>query len=225
MTFSIVARCQDTGMFGVAVSSSSPAVAARCAYARAKVGAVASQNITDPTLGRRALDLMEHGATAEEALAILRRTSSNTEYRQVLAVDGNGGSSVFSGVQSLGCYSQATGEGVASGGNLLADEAIPRIIVERFLASGGPLGGRLLAAMQAAVDAGGEVGPIHSAGMLLVREVPWPVAELRVDWTDVCPIAELSRLWDVYEPQLEDYVTRALDPASSPSYRVPGDER
>ena len=58
MTFSLVARCEDTGMFGVAVSSSSPAVAARCAYARAGVGGVASQNITDPTLGPRALDMM-----------------------------------------------------------------------------------------------------------------------------------------------------------------------
>ena len=58
MTFSIVARCADTGMFGVAVSSSSPAVAARCAYARAGVGAVASQNVTDPRLGPQGLDLM-----------------------------------------------------------------------------------------------------------------------------------------------------------------------
>ena len=168
---------------------------------------------------------MEQGATAEEAIAILRRTGTNSEYRQLLAVDCNGGSSVFSGTQSLGCYSEATGEGVASGGNLLADEAIPRTIVENFLASRGLLGDRLLAAMQAAVDAGGEVGPIHSAGMLLVREVSWPVADLRVDWTDACPIADLRRLWEVYEPQLEDYVTRALDPASSPSYGVPGDER
>lgn len=225
MTFSIVARCQDSGMFGVAVSSSSPAVAARCAFARAKVGAVASQNITDPTLGSRALDLMGQGASAEEAISIMRRTGHCPEYRQLLAVDGGGGASVFSGKQSLGCYSDATADGVASGGNLLADEGIPRIIVESFQASRGPLGGRLLTAMQAAVDAGGEVGPIHSAGMLLVREVPWPVADLRVDWTEACPIAELQRLWELYEPQLEAYVTRALDPASSPSYGVPGDEQ
>ncbi|PKP74850.1 MAG: DUF1028 domain-containing protein, partial [Alphaproteobacteria bacterium HGW-Alphaproteobacteria-6] len=58
MTFSLVARCAETGMFGVAISSSSPAVAARCAHARAGVGAVASQNVTDPRLGPRILDLM-----------------------------------------------------------------------------------------------------------------------------------------------------------------------
>lgn len=63
MTFSLVARCAETGMFGVAISSSSPAVAARCSFARAGVGAVASQNVTDPSLGPLALDLMEQGLT------------------------------------------------------------------------------------------------------------------------------------------------------------------
>jgi uncharacterized Ntn-hydrolase superfamily protein len=79
MTFSLVARCRDTGMFGVAVASSSPAVAARCAYARAGVGAVASQNVTDPTLGPRGLDLMARGASAAEAVAILRRTAAHAD--------------------------------------------------------------------------------------------------------------------------------------------------
>ena len=70
MSFSIVARCAGTGMFGVAVASSSPAVAARCAYARAGVGAVASQKVTEPTLGTRRLDLMAPGASAPEAVAM-----------------------------------------------------------------------------------------------------------------------------------------------------------
>ena len=224
MTFSIVARCGETGMFGVAVSSSSPAVAARCAFARATVGAVASQNITDPALGARALDLMAAGASAEEAIAILRRSETNMVYRQLLAVDAQGAACVYSGPRALGTSADAAAEGVASGGNLLADESIPCVIVDSFLAGSGPLGDRLLAAMQAAVDAGGEEGPIHSAGMLLVREVAWPVADLRVDWTDDCPVAELRQLWALYQPQLEDYVMRARDPASAPSYGVPGDE-
>ena len=58
--------------------------------------------------------------------------------------------------------------------------------------------------------------------MKLVREVAWPVADLRVDWHDE-PIAELRALWDVWRPQMDDYVTRALDPRSAPSYGVPGD--
>ncbi|MDE0111625.1 MAG: DUF1028 domain-containing protein, partial [Albidovulum sp.] len=78
--------------------------------------------------------------------------------------------------------------------------------------------------MRAALDAGGEAGPVHSAGMYLVREVAWPVADVRVDWSDSDPIAELDRVWSLYKPQLEDYVSRALNPESAPSYGVPGDE-
>lgn len=224
MTFSIAARCNETGMFGVAVSSSSPAVAARCAYARAGVGAVLSQNVTDPRLGERLLDLMALGAGAKEAVAIVQGTAENIQFRQLLAVDKCGGAAVFSGSEALGKRGAAQGLGVASGGNLLANESIPETIVSAFMASEGYLGDRLLVAMQAAVAAGGEEGPLHSAGMKLVQDVPWPVADLRVDWTEGCPIAELASLWALYKPQLADYVTRALAPAAAPSYGVPGDQ-
>jgi uncharacterized Ntn-hydrolase superfamily protein len=224
MTFSVAARCPDSGMFGVAVSSSSPAVAARCAYARAGVGAVLSQNITDPRLGERLLDLMALGAGADEAMAIVESTAENIQFRQLLAVDGAGGAAIFTGSEALGKRGAAKGLGVASGGNLLADAAIPEKIVAAFLASEGHLGDRLLVAMRAAVAAGGEEGPIHSAGMKLVQEVPWPVADLRVDWTEGCPIAALTSLWEIYKPQLAAYVTRALSPAAAPSYGVPGDK-
>lgn len=224
MTFSLVARCRETGMFGVAVTSSSPAVAARCAYARAGVGAVASQNVTDPTLGPRALDLMGLGATAAEAVAILRRTAPHADYRQILAVDAMGGSAIHSGPNALGTWAEARAEDVACGGNLLADAGVPQAMVAAFTASSGPLGDRLLTAMRAGLDAGGEAGPIRSAGMKLVRDVAWPVADLRVDWTEGDPIAELAQLWQLYAPQLDAYVTRALDPREAPSYGVPGDE-
>ena len=96
-------------------------------------------------------------------------------------------------------------------------------MVEAFLGASGHLGDRLLVAMRAALAAGGEAGPVHSAGLMLVREVAWPVADLRVDWTEDCPIAGLAALWDLYRPQLDAYVTRALDPVAAPSYGVPGD--
>lgn len=211
-------------MFGVAVASSSPAVAARCAYARAGAGAVASQNVTDPRLGTRGLDLLENGASAEQTVAILRNTGGHIEYRQVLAVDANGVAAVHSGPRALGRHAHAVGRHAASGGNLLASERLPERIVAAFTAAEGDIGGRIIAAMRAGVAAGGEEGPIHSAGMKLVRDVPWPVADLRVDWTETCPVEELARLWEIYRPQLEDYVTRALDPASAPSYGVPGDD-
>jgi uncharacterized Ntn-hydrolase superfamily protein len=224
MTFSLVARCAETGMFGVAVSSSSPAVAARCAYARAGIGAVASQNVTDPTLGARGLDLMALGASAPDAVAVLRATGCFIEYRQVLAVDAAGRTAIHSGAKVLGTWAEAKAENVASGGNLLADRRVPQAIVDAFLAAPGHLGDRLIAAMRAAVAAGGEEGPVHSAGMRLVDKVAWPVADLRIDWTEACPIEGLASLWDIYKPQLDAYVTRALDPTTAPSYGVPGDE-
>ena len=146
MTFSIVARCRETGMFGVAVASSSPAVAARCAYARAGVGAVASQNVTDPTLGPRVLALMEGGAAAAEAVAIVARTAPFADHRQVLAVDAAGGSAVHTGAVALGVFADARDTDVACGGNLLATADVPRRMVVAFAAAPGPLGDRLLAA-------------------------------------------------------------------------------
>lgn len=224
MTFSLVARCARTGMFGVAISSSSPAVAARCSYARAGVGAVASQNVTDPTLGPLALDLMEGGMSAAEAIAEVRRRGKFIEYRQVLAVDRDGETAIHSGPNSLGIWTQAQARDVASGGNLLANDGVPQAIVDGFLASSGHLGDRLIAAMRAGLAAGGEAGPVHSAGLKIVDKVSWPVADLRCDWTEDCPIEAVASAWEIYKPQLDAYIQRALDPRQAPSYGVPGDE-
>lgn len=224
MTFSLVARCAETGMFGVAISSSSPAVAARCSYARACVGAVASQNVTDPSLGPFALDLMQGGMSASEAIAGVRDQGRHIAYRQVLAVDRQGRTAIHSGPKSLGIWTQAEGRDVASGGNLLANGGVPGAIVTAFEASEGHLGDRLITALRAGLAAGGEAGPVHSAGMMLVDKVNWPVADLRCDWTEDCPIEAVATAWDVYKPQLDAYVQRALDPTQAPSYGVPGDE-
>ena len=224
MTFSIVARCHKTGMFAVAVSSSSPAVAARCSYAQAGVGAVASQNVTDPTLGPRALDLLARGASATEAVSILKRTATHSEYRQVLAVDSDGDSAIHSGQNALGIWAEARAANVACGGNLLANPGIPQAMVEDFLTSDGDLGDRVISAMRAAVKAGGEAGPVRSAGIKLVRDMAWPYADLRCDWSEDCPIEALGRLWEIYKPQAEAYILRAINPSNAPSYGVPGNE-
>ncbi|WP_170424755.1 DUF1028 domain-containing protein [Ruegeria arenilitoris] len=224
MTFSLVARCADTGMFGLAISSSSPAVAARCSFARAGVGAVASQNVTDPSLGPLTLNLMEQGKTAPQAIDAMKALAKFIEYRQVLAVDDHGRTAIHSGPNSLGIWTQAQAENVASGGNLLDNEGIPHAIVDGFLSSSGHLGDRLIAAMRAGLAAGGEAGPVHSAGMKIVDKVSWPVADLRCDWTEDCPIEAIATAWDIYKPQLDAYIQRALDPREAPSYGVPGDE-
>ncbi len=223
MTFSLVARCAETGMFGLAIASSSPAVAARCSYARAEVGAVASQNVTDPSLGPMTLDLMASGLSADQAIEQVRQKGSHIEYRQVLAIDKAGLTAIHSGPNSLGIWTQAEGVDVASGGNLLANDQVPSEIVSRFVASSGHIGDRLIAAMRAGLDAGGEAGPIHSAGMKIVDRVAWPIVDLRSDWTLDCPIDAISKAWEVYKPQIDAYVQRALDPREAPSYGVPGD--
>ncbi|MDQ0507129.1 DUF1028 domain-containing protein [Xanthobacter agilis] len=223
MTFSLVARCPQTGMFGMVISSSSPAVAARCSHARAGVGAVASQNVTDPALGPLTLDLMEGGMSAAEAIGELRRRSRFMDYRQVLAVDRNGMSAVHSGANALGIWTSAQAENVAAGGNLLAHDGVPQAMVEEFLSSSGHLGDRLVAALRAGLAAGGEAGPVHSAGLKIVDQLSWPVADLRCDWTQECPVAAVATAWSIYKPQLGAYIQRALDPREAPSYGVPGD--
>ena len=224
MTFSLVARCAKTGMFGIAISSSSPAVAARCSFARAKVGAVASQNITDPTLGPLTLDLMQKGLSSEQAIQNIQSIGKFIEYRQVLAIDTTGLTSIHSGPNSLGIWTQAEGKDVAAGGNLLSNESIPQSIVDAFMSSEGHIGDRLIAAMRSGLKAGGEAGPVHSAGMKIVDKMTWPIADLRCDWTTNCPIEEVATAWDVYKPQLDAYVQRAIDPREAPSYGVPGDD-
>lgn len=225
MTFSIAARCNHTGMFGLAVSSSSPAVAARCAFARAGVGAVASQNITDPSLGPRLLDLMALGASAREAIAVVSTSTDHIQYRQLTAIDREGCSASFSGEHTLGIHATACSDNVVCAGNLLSSDAIPKAMVNAFVDSSGYLADRLLSAMKAALLAGGEAGPVHSAGLLLVDKVSWPVASLRIDWHEAAePVDELEKLWRLYSPQLGDYVARAQNPSGAPSYGVPGDQ-
>ncbi|CUJ88010.1 hypothetical protein PH7735_00855 [Shimia thalassica] len=224
MTFSLVARCVETGMFGIAISSSSPAVAARCSFARAGVGVVASQNVTDPSLGPLTLDHMAQGLSAAQAVAAVVKQGKFIEYRQVLAVDNAGTTAIHSGPNSLGIWTQASAENVASGGNLLANDTIPQAVVDGFLSATGHLGDRLIAAMRAGLAAGGEAGPVHSAGMKIVDKVSWPVVDLRCDWSEGCPIENIATAWDVYKPQLDAYIQRALDPREAPSYGVPGNE-
>jgi uncharacterized Ntn-hydrolase superfamily protein len=223
MTFSIAGRCERTNRFGVAISSSSPAVAARCAFARAGVGAACSQNITDPRLGDRLLDLLAGGASAPDALAQVVAESTNIAFRQLSVVDRAGATASYSGDFTLGTHATVNSHNVVAAGNLLADAEIPNLMVAAFDRSpDADLEERLLAGLHAGLAAGGEEGPVHSAGLLVVDQVEWPVTDLRVDWSDD-PIGDLSKLWRLWRPLLSDYVVRALDPTSAPAYCVPGD--
>jgi len=225
MTFSIVGRCPETGQLGVAISSSSIAVGARCPWARAGVGAVATQNVTLPALGPQTLDLLEK-LQLEPAAALDRALSANgwSQHRQVTVIDGQGRTAFFTGSEALGVHNAVAGEQCVAAGNLLAGVEVIAAMVEAFECASGMLADRLLAAMHAAMRAGGEAGPVHSAALKVVGDVTWPIVDLRVDWAEQDPIGQLDGLWQAYRPQMQDYLTRALNPTAAPSYGVPGDE-
>ncbi len=225
MTFSIVGRCPETGQLGIAISSSSIAVGARCPWLRAGVGAVATQNVTLPALGPQILDLLEQ-QTLEPDDALQRALSANgwSQYRQVTVIDSHGRTALFSGKEALGLYNAVAGDQCVAAGNLLSGEAVIQAMVEAFENASGQLADRLLAAMHGAMAAGGEAGPVHSAALKVVGDLVWPIIDLRVDWADDDPIGQLDGLWQAYRPQMQDYLTRALDPTTAPSYGVPGDE-
>jgi len=225
MTFSIAGRCVRTGALGVAITSSSPAVAARCAFVWAGVGAVTTQNVTDPRLGPELLTRLGAGESAAEAMAATAAGAQFAEHRQLTAVDAAGDSACFTGDRALGRHAARTGQNCVAAGNLLHDETVVAAVVGGFESDPSlPLEQRLVGALAAGLAAGGEAGPLHSAGLLVAGIVAWPVTDLRVDWHDD-PIAELQRLWELWQPQRDDYVTRALDPTRAPGYGVPGDER
>ncbi|MGY2135798.1 DUF1028 domain-containing protein [Pseudomonas reactans] len=224
MTFSVVARCAETGQLGIAISSSSIAVDARCPWLRPGVGAVASQNITLPSLGPQVLDLLEQGVAPSEALAALAG-QDHSEYRQVTVIDNQGRTAHFSGAQTLGIHHAVSGEQCVAAGNMLADPAVIDAMVAAFEQASGPLADRLLAAMHAGVAGGGEAGPVHSAALVVVDDLLWPIVNLRVDWADEDPIGALDQLWQAYRGQLQAYIDRAINPQIAPGYAVPGDDR
>ncbi|MGW6270095.1 DUF1028 domain-containing protein [Streptomyces sp. NPDC055060] len=223
MTFSLVVR--DGERFGIAVSSSSPAVAARVVHLRPGIGAAASQNVTDPTLGTSLLAALAQHGDARRALTEVTgaaRNASTIDHRQLTVLGRSGPGFAYSGSGTLGTHASATADGAVAAGNMLAGEHIPQVLLDAYAAATGELEERLIAAMRAAVRAGGEAGPVHSAGLAVVADVDWRVTDLRVDWADE-PIERLADLLDVWLPQRDDYVRRGLDPAGAPSYGVPGD--
>lgn len=224
MTFSVAGRCGRTGMFGIAITTSSIAVASRCPWARAGVGAVATQNITDPRLGNRGLDLLASGLSAPEALHRLIEHAPHPEYRQVTMVDRNGETASHSGAKTLGTNAVASAMDCVAAGNLLSNRDVPNAMVRSFASHPDMhLAERLLLALEAGLVSGGEMGPVKSAGLLVVHDQSWPLVDLRVDWDDGNPISTLHRLWVRYQPQMLDYVTRAIDPDRAPAFGVPGD--
>jgi uncharacterized Ntn-hydrolase superfamily protein len=166
------------------------------------------------------LDLLEGGMPAREALGEVVREAEWSAYRQVAVVDSQGNVAQHTGHEALGTYGAAEGRNVVAIGNLLHTSDVPAAMVDSFGGGerGGPLAERLLAALERGLAAGGESRPVHSAGLLVVAELPWPTVNLRVDWSEQ-PIRELRLLWERWRLEASDFVTRALDPSRAPKFR------
>ncbi len=223
MTFSIVGRDPSTGALGIAVTSSSPCVGARCIHLRDGVGAVTSQNVTDPTLGPKILDLLESGLGAQEALDRALDGYETARFRQLAVVDAAGSIGHFSGEGTLGTHDVVVGDQVVAAGNLLSSPEVPQRMVDAFSATEGELELKLLAGLAAGEKAGGEMGEVHSCGLSVVHDAGWRVTDVRVDWADG-PIQQMGEILTHWMTERDAYVTRGLRPNLAPSYGVPGDE-
>jgi uncharacterized Ntn-hydrolase superfamily protein len=125
----------------------------------------------------------------------------------------------------LGIHHAVSGEQCVAAGNMLANPDVIVAMVRAFENTPGQLTDRLLAAMHAGQAKGGEAGPVHSAALVVVDDLMWPIVNLRVDWVDHDPIGALDQLWQAYRGQMQDYIDRAINPHLAPGYAVPGDDR
>jgi len=224
-TFSVAGRCSSTGAVGVIVTSSSPAVGARCPRVKGGVGAILTQNVTDPRLADIGITALEKGYDAQAAMEAMKGVAGFREYRQLAVVDSTGTSAVFSGEKALGVFGQFHAENVACIGNLLSDPSIPKAMGQHFIEQDGlPLAERLISSIEVGFQMGGELDQEHSIALVVhLPDTPFAYVDLRVDYSDD-PLADLKRLWGIYGPQAEDYRIRAIEPDRAPSYGVKGDE-
>ena len=213
MTFSLIARCARTGQMGVATTTSGFAVGSRVPFAQAGVGAVATQHRTDPRLGPRGLALLASGCTAAETIAALAASTPDHRWRQIGVVDAQGRTAFFHGARVKPRSGAVQGAGVLALGNILANDDVLPAMVAAFGADDAPLATRMIRALQAGEDAGGEHGAIQSAAIKIAWRESFPYVDLRVDHHPA-PLSELQRLWEAYAPDADVNVTRAIDPES-----------
>jgi uncharacterized Ntn-hydrolase superfamily protein len=211
-TFSIVARCARTRMFGIGIATSSIAVAARCIYAKAGIGAIATQASTDPRLGITGIKLLEMGFSAPKVLAELMASDPYIDKRQLSIVDRDGRSVCHTGAENRVWCGHVNGQNVAAAANMVVGERVVKAMAECFESIPDlSLEERLLRAIEAGHDAGGEAAGERSAGLLVVDGKVFPRVDLRVD-EHVTAVAELRRIFEVYRPLIDYFQARAVNP-------------
>ena len=205
-TFSISARCQRTGMLGVAVSTAVPGVGGICPFVEAGVGAISTQSWVNPYLGIDGLGLLRAGKSASQALDALVADDPGRDVRQLGIVDSKGRGAAWSGKDCTGWFGHRTGAGFAIQGNMLVGEATIEAMTTAF-AESEPLSlpERLVMVLEAGQRAGGDKRGRQSAALLVHKVEAYPYLSLRVD-EHPHPVAELRRVFEVARHQLLPFV-------------------
>ena len=199
MTYSIVARDADTGEMGVATQSQAFAVGNSVPFALPGHGVIATQSMAEPMYGSVGLDLLQGGFTAQEVLTALSSVDPQPERRQVAVLGVNGDLAAYTGSQCVDAAGHLIGDSCVALANMAASPAVWESMVERFENSGGPLSQRLLSALQAAEEAGGDFRGRRSAAIMVIRPSttgrPWQdmAVDLRVD-DSTDPVSALADL-------------------------------
>jgi uncharacterized Ntn-hydrolase superfamily protein len=202
MTFSITARCPDTGMLGVAISTKRLCVGARCPFARANVGAIATQSFVNPYIGIHGLEYLVAGMDAASARDRLVAEDERHALRQFAIVDREGRAEAYSGHECIGWFGHQTGDGYVVAGNMLVGEQTIAAMARSFEVSRDlTLPERLVRAIEAGQAAGGDKRGRQSAALKVAHIEEYPLVDIRVD-DQSDPVAELHRLWNLYQEEL-----------------------
>lgn len=217
MTFSIAAKCLETGMFGCAITTTNMACGSRAIFAKAGTGAVLSQSWSNPGLGPVGIQLLSEGKNAEETIKGIVKADRFPGWRQLAVVDRDGKTAVHHGDKITSIKSHATAPGAIAAGNGIVHERVSNGMIEGYLRNPKMhFGYRLLHALDGGVAAGGQAKQLHSAALLIVDDLAFPIVDLRVE-LDSDPLTKLRFLWEIYRPQIETYRLRAMDPGNAPS--------
>jgi len=218
-TFTLVARCENTGLMGVGMITSSIAVGSRCPFGRARVAVGSVQAFPDPRLRNLALTLFEMGYSASKVVKELVASDPRCEYRQIGIVDKDGNTAAYTGPKNSPWAGHIEKEGFIAMGNYLAGKKTITAMANAYEASAGDvLEERLMQALEAGVAAGGQCdeggkpfGFLCSGAMLTFDWDTFPRVDLRVEHHPE-PAKELRRLLEIYTPLIPYYAKRASDP-------------
>ena len=207
MTYSILARDPDTGLFGLAVASKFFAVGAICPWSGGPHGAAMSQALPNPELGHRALGLLAEGHRAADAVAMLQGMDQGITQRQFHVLDAKGGAAAHTGAECIDWCGHVSGANVSVAGNMLAG---PAVVADTMTAwqdrADLPIVERLIAAMQAGEDAGGDKRGKQSIALRIQGPEVFARLDLRVDDHED-PIPELRRLYGVAQERFIPFST------------------